>query len=86
MDNPTPPDPQERADDYAELIKPGDAVETPDGQLWVVEKVADRDLFVTSAFADSAGQICLEIYEPTTTTIPKQLARKVADARSMRRP
>jgi len=86
MDNPTPPDPQEQADDYAALVKPGDAVETPDGQLWVVERVADRDLFVTSAFTDSAGQICVDIYEPTATTLPKQLAHKVADARQVRRP
>ena len=82
---PTPPE-NDREDEYAALVKPGDAVETPDGQLWVVEKVTDRDFFVTSAFTDSAGQICVDIYEPTTTTIPKQLAHKVADARRVRRP
>jgi len=80
---PTPPD---NAEIYDALIKPGDAVETPDGALWVVELVGDQNLGVTSAFTDSAGQICVDIYEPTTTTIPKQLAHKVADARRVRRP
>ena len=75
-----------KADVYAALIKPGDAVETPDGALWVVTVVAENDLGVTSAFTDSAGQICADVYEPVTTTIPRQLARKVADARQVRRP
>lgn len=78
--------PGRNADAYAALIKLGDAIETPDGELWVVTAVAENDLGVTSAFTSSAGQICAEIYEPTRTTIPTALARKVADARLVRRP
>lgn len=85
-DSTSPPPDEDRQDEYAALVKPGDAVETPDGALWVVTLVAESDLGVSSAFTDSAGQICVDIYEPTTTTIPKQLARKVADARQVRRP
>jgi hypothetical protein len=85
-DSTSPPPDEDRQDEYAALIKPGDAVETPDGALWVVALVADRNLEVTSAFTDSDGQICADVYEPTATTIPKQLARKVADARQVRRP
>ena len=85
-DSTTPPPDHDREDEYAALIKPGDAVETPDGEIWVVEAVTPQDLAVTSAYHDSAGQIYADVYEPTTTTIPKQLARKLADARSVRRP
>ena len=82
---PTPPE-NAREDEYAALIKPGDAIETPDGELWVVDVVGDQDLGVTSASTDSAGQICADVYELTRTTVPKQLAHKVADARRVRRP
>lgn len=85
-DSTSPPPDHDREDEYAALIKLGDAVETPDGQLWVVELVGEQDLGVTSAFTDGAGQICVDTYEPTTTTLPKQFARKVADARQVRRP
>jgi len=85
-DSTSPPQDHDREDEYAALIKPGDAVETPDGEIWVVETVTDRDLFVTSAYRDSAGQIYADAYEPTRTTIPTTLARKVADARQVRRP
>ena len=80
---PTPPD---NADAYAALIKPGDAVETPDGELWVVDVVGEKDLSVTSAYRDAEGLIYVDVYELTTTTIPTPLAHKVADARQVRRP
>ncbi len=83
---PTPPPDHDREDEYAALIKPGDAIETPDGEIWVVAAVTSQDLAVASAYRDSTGQIYADVYEPTTTTLPKQLARKVADARSVRRP
>ena len=83
---PSPPQDHDREDEYAALVKPGDAVETPDGEIWVVEAVTPQDLAVTSAYRDSSGQIYADVYEPTTTTIPQQLARKVADARQVRRP
>ena len=84
-DNPTP-DPGRNADTYAALIKPGDAVETPDGEIWVVASVLAEDLDVMSAYRDALGLVYADVYEPTRTTIPKQLARKVADARQVRRP
>ena len=80
---PTPPD---SADAYAALIKPGDAVETPDGELWVVDVVGKETLSVTSAYRDALGLIYADVYELTRTTIPTPLAHKVADARSVRQP
>lgn len=75
-----------KAGAYAALVKPGDAVQTPDDALWVVEHVAAEELAVVSAYRDSAGQICADVYEPVRTTIPKELTSKVADARLVRRP
>jgi len=68
------------------VIKPGDAVETPDGEIWIVTSVLAEDLDVMSAYRDATGLVCADVYEPTRTTIPATLARKVADARSVRRP
>ena len=82
---PTPPE-NDREDEYAALIKPGDAVETPDGELWVVDVVGEKDLSVTSAYRDALGIIYADVYELTRTTIPAPLAHKVADARQVRRP
>lgn len=78
--------PGRKADAYAALVKPGDAIETPDEALWVVEHVGSEELAVVSAHRDSSGQICAEAFEATRTTIPTVLARKVADARQVRRP
>ena len=83
---PSPPQDHDREDEYAALIKPGDAVETPDGEIWVVEAVRAEDLEVMSAYRDATGLVYADVYEATRTTIPKQLARKDADARSVRRP
>lgn len=82
MSDPIPPDPQEQ---YAALIKVGDAIETPDGALWVVETVRPADLDLVSAYRQG-DVVYADRYEPTTTTIPKELARKVVDARLVRRP
>jgi hypothetical protein len=85
MDNSTPQD-HETADEYAELIKPGDAVETPDGSLWVVESLSGDDVTLTSAFIDDVGDVYVDRYEPTKTIVPRNYTRKVADARRVRRP
>ena len=71
---------------YAALIKVGDAIETPDGELWVVLAVLEAELSLVSAYRDSVGQICADVYEQTHTIIPREHARKVADARQVRRP
>jgi len=68
---------------YERNIKPGDAIVTPDEQLWVVERVMLGSLAVTSAFRDSAGVIRRDIVEITSTVIPADHATKVADARSV---
>ena len=83
---PSPPQDHDREDEYAALIKPGDAVETPDGEIWVVAAVLEKDLDVMSAYRDATGLIYADAYEPTRTIIPAELARKVADARQVRRP
>ena len=36
-----------RAQEYAAMIKPGDAVETPDGSLWVVDGDRENDVVTT---------------------------------------
>lgn len=82
---PTPPD-HDREDEYAALIKPGDAVETPDGQIWVVEEVHESELALVSAYRVAVDLIYADVYEQTRTTIPRALAHKVADARQVRRP
>ena len=84
--NPNPPQGLGQEGAYAALIKPGDAVETPDGALWVVEHVGAEELTVLSAHRDGAGQICADTYEQTRTVIPTDFATKVADARQVRRP
>ena len=83
---PSPPQDHDREDEYAALIKPGDAVETPDGEIWVVEAVMPADLVLVSAYRDATGLVYADVYEQTRTTIPTALARKVADARQVRRP
>jgi hypothetical protein len=52
-----------RGDAYAALIKPGDAIETPDGALWVVDQVGFGDvpvLALTSAYRSPDGRICAD--------------------------
>ena len=87
MSKPTspPPDP---ADAYAALIKLGDAVETPDDALWVVTDVGFGEapmLTLASAYRDAAGRIYADAYEVATTSVPRDLVTKVADARRVRR-
>jgi hypothetical protein len=71
--------------DYQALIKPGDAVETPDGELWVVTEVLAEALALTSAYRDQEGRICADVYEATHTVVTADMAIKVADARQVRR-
>lgn len=84
MNDSTSPDPGQ-AESYAALVKPGDAIETPDGQLWVVEQVLAGELHLVSAYRDAAGRICADVYEATRTVVPVEMATKVADARQVRR-
>ena len=82
-DDPTNPD---QGEQYAALIKPGDAVATPDDEVWVVTEVAGDELHVVAASRGDDGLVYVDPYEQTVTSVPKALARKVADARSVRRP
>lgn len=78
----------ERAEAYAALIKPGDAVETPDGELWVVTDVGfgeEPRLELVSACRGADGRIYADAYDATRTSVPRELAVKVADARQVRR-
>lgn len=72
-------------DEYAALIKPGDAVQTPDGQVWVVEAVAD-ELLLVAASQHEDGLVYVDPYEQIRTSVPKAFVSKVADARMVRRP
>lgn len=83
---PSPPQDHDQEDKYAALIKPGDAVETPDGEIWVVAEVMPDDLVLVSAYTDATGLVYADVYEATRTTIPRALAHKVADARQVRWP
>lgn len=82
-DDPTPPDPGEQ---YRSLIKPGDAVATPDDEVWVVTEVAGDELRVTAASRGDDGLVYVDPYEQVTTSVPTALVTKVADARQVRRP
>jgi hypothetical protein len=77
--------PGRKAEEYEALVKPGDAVETPDGELWVVTEVLLEQLALVSAYRGADGRICADVYEATRTVVPAELATKVADARQVRR-
>jgi len=69
---------------YQALIKPGDAVETPDGELWVVlGALPDELLQLVSAYRAQDGRIWADAYEPTRTVLAVGLVAKVADARQV---
>lgn len=78
--------PDDRERQYAELIKPGDAVATPDDELWVVERVAGDEIELIAAERRDDGLVYVDPYELARTSVPRALTRKVADARSVRRP
>jgi hypothetical protein len=71
---------------YEALVKSGDAVATPDDAVWVVNEVAGEVLEVVAAERADDGLVYVDPYEQTVTSVPTALARKVADARSVRRP
>lgn len=75
----------ESTEAYGRHIKPGDAIQTPDERLWVVERVLVGALAVTSAFRDSEGIIRRDVVDLMMTVIPAKHATKVADARSVGR-
>jgi hypothetical protein len=77
------PDSTDRVGDYAAHIKPGDAVQTPDEALWVVDGVREHLLLVTSAFRDREGVIHRDLVERIETALPPDHVAKVADARDV---
>jgi signal peptidase I len=77
--------PGRKAEVYRALIKPGDAIETPDGELWVVTEVLAEQLALVSAYRSADERICADVYEPTHTVVPAAMVTKVADARRVRR-
>jgi len=77
--------PPGEAEAYERFVKLGDAVETPDGGLWVVNDVAGENLAVISASRDATGQICVDGLDAVTTRLPSRFATKVADARAVHR-
>jgi hypothetical protein len=74
-----------RADAYTALIKRGDAVETPDGELWVVNWVDGNALALIAAYRDAKGLVHADLGEPVETSVPVEMVTKVADARQVRR-
>ena len=75
-----------RAEEYERLIKPGDAVETPDGELWIVlQGEHGVSLALTSAYRDAEGRVHADLGEPVETSVPVEMVTKVADARQVRR-
>jgi hypothetical protein len=77
--------PGRKAEDYSAHIKPGDAIETPDGELWVVNQVHEDVLLVVSAARGNDGRIYADAYDAVHTSVPREFAAKVADARQVRR-
>ncbi len=75
----------DRKNAYEALIKPGDAVETPDGEIWIVEGAELDQLTLVSAYKDSDGVIYAERYETVHTSLPREHVTKIADARRVRR-
>lgn len=73
------------AEAYERFVKPGDAVETPDGGLWVVNDVAGDDLAVVSAYRDALGLVYADVYEAVATRLPIKFTTKVVDARAVHR-
>lgn len=67
---------------YEAHLKPGDAVTTPDGALWVVDKMRRGKLALVSATREDEGAPVIEDdhLTATFTTVPKAMATKVADA------
>ena len=76
-----------RAQEYAQMIKPGDAVETPDGSLWVVECQTATGYALVSAYRGATdGAVYRDREnEVVTTIVPAAHVTKVCDARQVRR-
>ena len=71
---------------YAALVKIGDAVSTPDGEVWVVTGFAAADVLeLIAASRGDGGLVYVDPYEQTKTSLPRDLVVKVADARKVRR-
>lgn len=83
-------DESDRRSGYELLIKPGDAVETPDGEVWVVERWGAEEnefteLALLSASRDKDGTVYADHYDDVRTIVPLDYVTKVADARRVRR-
>jgi len=82
----------ELAHAYDAYVKPGDAVATPDGQLWIVEERRPGSderpvaLALISAYATRQGEVCVDLCEAVHTVVPLHLVGKVADARRLTLP
>lgn len=82
-DESIPPDPGGL---YAALVKIGDAVATPDGEVWVVTGFVTLSVLeLVAASRGDGGLVYVDPYEQTKTTLPRELVVKVADARKVRR-
>jgi hypothetical protein len=75
-----------QGEQYAALVKIGDAVTTPDDEVWVVTGFVTFDaLELIAASRGDDGLVFVDPYEQTKTTLPRELVAKVADARRVRR-
>lgn len=76
-----------RAQEYAAMIKPGDAVETPDGSLWVVDHQTATGYALVSAYRGAVDEVVYRDRENdvVTTIVPAAHVTKIADARQVRR-
>jgi hypothetical protein len=71
---------------YAALIKIGDAVATPDDEVWVVTGIVGFNEYeLVAASRGDDGLVYVDPYEQTKTALPRELISKVADARKVRR-
>jgi hypothetical protein len=70
---------------YEAHIKVGDAVVTPDGELWVIDEMRRGKLALVSASREDAEAPVIEDDHlvATKTIVPKAMVTKVADARNV---
>ena len=85
MTKPTALGLKDKADEYAEFIKPSDAGQTLDDELRVLVDVLFDQLHVKSAYRDSYGQIYADACKATNTVLSADHVTKITDARQVRR-
>ena len=74
---------EEKREAYAALVKPGDAVETPDGNVWVVRQSWLSVIEIASARRDEHGVIKPDMFGQAVTAVPVDFVTKIADAREV---